>query len=272
MPKFDTENNCHLNYEVYEPANVPHVVNLVLVHGYFGDLDEWRGYSRLLGKNVRIVAVDIYCHGKSSWVHPPNAHNEDLEAARDIILLTKHLSLGKYFVAGHSFGGRISGLIAAQDQDNVVGAVLITPVPLKGMTPAHLQYFLPPTTKALTVRTIAAITAAATELNDGFPMRANEAAIFFAGVLRSSTQEGHNSEARAPGFSTDRTAIISQLKCPVLFLVGDRDAFFKETLEELSLFVNVKPNLHCLYDVGHMLVSENTLEVAVVLASFIAKH
>jgi len=272
MPQFATQNNCHLNYEVYEPANLPNVVNLLLLHGYLGDIDEWRGYNRLLGKNVRIVCVDFYSHGKSSWVHPPNASEEDLENARDIILLTKHLSLGKYFVAGHSFGGRVSGLIASQDKANVIGAILVTPVPLKGLNSFHDNFFFPPLTSALIAGTVAAITQTITQINGGNPARVDESAIYLSGIIRSATLEGHNSEARSKAMRTERVSIISQIECPLLFFTGDKDAFFKETLAELDLFEKVKPNLHCLYDVGHMLVTENTLEVAPVIASFIAKH
>jgi hypothetical protein len=45
---------------------------------------------------------------------------------------------------------RVSGLVASQDSENILGAILITPVPLKGLTPAHDQYFFPAIVGALT--------------------------------------------------------------------------------------------------------------------------
>jgi pimeloyl-ACP methyl ester carboxylesterase len=116
------------------------------------------------------------------------------------------------------------------------------------------------------------MTKAGTQMNGGNPMRADEAAVLLAGSIRSATLEGHNSQARGIAMHTDRSAIISQIKSPLLFLTGDKDPFLPQTLAELSLFTLVAPNLHCLYDVGHMLVTEDTPKVAPVIESFIAKH
>lgn len=115
MPTFNAGNNLSLSYTVVDAICSPAVCTVLVCHGYGLCGSLYAPLVQLLPETWRIVAVDHYSHGHSSDVAKPHLPDEDLENARDEARLMEHLGVQKYFVAGHSFGGRVAGLITAQN-------------------------------------------------------------------------------------------------------------------------------------------------------------
>jgi len=75
---------------------------LIILHGLYGSSDNWISIARSLEKRFTILLPDLRNHGQS----PHNQiHNYD-SMAEDLFGLVTELRLGKFFLAGHSMGGK----------------------------------------------------------------------------------------------------------------------------------------------------------------------
>jgi len=282
MPRFETGDHSFLEFSIVEPAPTPgvspsSVVNILMVHGYYGASWIWETYPDLLQTRSRCIMVDLYSHGKSSDVPVALAKDEDLENARDIIALmhSDHFPKNnKYYVVGVSFGGRVGGLIAAQDPEHVLGAVLLVPVPVKGNPLAVAQAEAVAAAASdfdVFAQSMTAISAAPPSRTLR-PLRPDLFKRLFPDYKRAAKA---NSLERTVSMAADRSSIIFEgLHAPLIFITGDSDFFFPMTMQELSLFKNTVPHVHCFYNRGHLLSNDGTtpVEIAKVIDSFIADY
>ena len=83
-------------------AEQPAPQTIVLIHGSNGSLHVWEGWARELGKEARVISVDLPGHGLTgAW--PRDEYT--VEAYADFIeVLIDTLHLDKVVVAGHSLG------------------------------------------------------------------------------------------------------------------------------------------------------------------------
>lgn len=77
---------------------------LIILHGLFGSLDNWRTLGRKLGAHFRVLAVDLRNHGASPHGDDFNYRimSEDLKAFMD-----EHC-LASAYLLGHSMGGKVA--------------------------------------------------------------------------------------------------------------------------------------------------------------------
>lgn len=89
--------------------------DLVILHGLFGSLDNWRGPARLLARHFRVWLVDQRNHGRSP-------HHEEFDygvMAEDLrAFLDKH-ALRRVHLLGHSMGGKAAMLFADRYPERV---------------------------------------------------------------------------------------------------------------------------------------------------------
>ena len=94
---------------------------LIILHGLFGSSDNWVTIARSISDRFTVFLPDQRNHGSS-----PHSDVHDYESmSNDLKELADDLMLGKYFLAGHSMGGktavsfaykwpeRLSGLLVA---------------------------------------------------------------------------------------------------------------------------------------------------------------
>jgi len=88
---------------------------LVLLHGLFGSLDNWRWMARRLAGEFQVFSVDQRNHGGSphSPIFDYRAMVEDLEKFLD------DRRLDRVHLLGHSMGGKTAMLFAAQHSERV---------------------------------------------------------------------------------------------------------------------------------------------------------
>ena len=75
---------------------------LVILHGLFGNSDNWQTHAKKLSEYFRVILVDQRNHGHSDW---SDEFSYDLMAA-DLNELFIDLNLKKAIVLGHSMGGK----------------------------------------------------------------------------------------------------------------------------------------------------------------------
>jgi abhydrolase domain-containing protein 6 len=96
---------------------------VVLVHGFAADKDNWVRFMRHFPTGYRIIALDLPGHGDSSFDSAKLYDATNL--TRSLERLLEALGLDRFHLAGHSFGGWITTLYAAQNPDHVLSLSLI---------------------------------------------------------------------------------------------------------------------------------------------------
>jgi esterase len=75
---------------------------LVILHGLYGSSDNWATIAKSLSESYTVILPDQRNHGQS-----PHNFIHDYDAMRsDLYELAIDLKLGKFFLAGHSMGGK----------------------------------------------------------------------------------------------------------------------------------------------------------------------
>ena len=81
---------------------------LIIIHGLFGSLRNWRSLSRRYAGHFDVIAVDLRNHGAS--FHAPEMSYPVM--ARDLLDLVDALELDRVHLLGHSMGGKTAMMFA----------------------------------------------------------------------------------------------------------------------------------------------------------------
>ncbi|MBI4524034.1 MAG: alpha/beta fold hydrolase [Deltaproteobacteria bacterium] len=105
---------------------------LIIIHGLFGSLENWRTQSKNLSRFFRVYTLDLRNHGKSphSDVFSYPAMAEDL---RDFLAAQE---LPSAFIMGHSMGGKVA-IQFGMDHPDKVDKLVIVDVALKTYRPEY---------------------------------------------------------------------------------------------------------------------------------------
>ena len=109
---------------------------VIIMHGLFGSLSNWRGIARSLGENYRVINVDLRNHGRSP--HAPGLSYEAM--ANDILALMDRLGIERAHLVGHSLGGKLGMFIADRHPERVARLVVVDIAP-KWYPPWHKDVF-----------------------------------------------------------------------------------------------------------------------------------
>jgi pimeloyl-ACP methyl ester carboxylesterase len=98
---------------------------LLLVHALGGSGAHWRPQLAGLSKACRVFAVDLRGHGRSEA--PASAVYDIAAHAADLIAVADALGLGRFALAGHSFGAWVALEVAAAHPQRVTALALVDP-------------------------------------------------------------------------------------------------------------------------------------------------
>jgi pimeloyl-ACP methyl ester carboxylesterase len=98
--------------------------NVMLLHGWTCDSNDWIGQLPLFESKYRVVAPDLRGHGRSevmpSGAYTPAEYVTDIEG-----LISTNYPGQKFIIVGHSMGGQIAARLAAKRPDLVSAVVSI---------------------------------------------------------------------------------------------------------------------------------------------------
>ena len=94
---------------------------LIILHGLFGMLDNWRTIARHLEDTYKSILVDLRNHGKS----PHDSEMNYKYMAEDIRELMDDLQLENTILMGHSMGGKVAMQFSLMYPDRVTHLVVI---------------------------------------------------------------------------------------------------------------------------------------------------
>ena len=95
-----TINGVSINYERHGDAGEP----LVFVHGWTGDVTDWRHQIAEFAGEYRVLAMDLRGHGASDAPRDRSTYTV-LQFADDVEGLIAHAGFERYHLVGHSMGG-----------------------------------------------------------------------------------------------------------------------------------------------------------------------
>ncbi len=89
----------------------------IILHGLFGSSDNWVHIARAIENCFSVYLPDLRNHGRSSW----SAQHNYPAMADDIIEFADEQNLDKFFLGGHSMGGKAAIYCARNNPDRISG-------------------------------------------------------------------------------------------------------------------------------------------------------
>jgi pimeloyl-ACP methyl ester carboxylesterase len=114
-----TVNGVRLYYEVHGDSGEP----LVLVHGYTGDITDWRHQLPEFSRTHRVLAMDHRGHGRSEAPKDRSSYTIE-QMASDVEALIDQVGFDRYHLLGHSMGGAIVQEIALRSLQRLLSLTL----------------------------------------------------------------------------------------------------------------------------------------------------
>lgn len=121
-----------LFYKQYGSVGQP----LFILHGIFGMLDNWHNIAKKLSEQYTVYTIDARNHGQSP-------HSDEMSyqlMAEDVIALADKLNINRFYLMGHSMGGKTAMWTAQQFPERIEKLILVDIAP-KTYQPGHHQYF-----------------------------------------------------------------------------------------------------------------------------------
>jgi 3-oxoadipate enol-lactonase len=137
MPIFRTD-GVDLYYETHGDAGEP----VVFVHGYTGDVADWRHQVTEFSRTHRLLTFDLRGHGRSSA--PADAAAYAIERlADDVEALAAHAGFDRSHLVGHSMGGAAAQEVALRSPDRLLSLTLHDTSPRFGTSrpPASASWY-----------------------------------------------------------------------------------------------------------------------------------
>src|SRR5574337_473392 len=113
-----------LHYAAWGPRGAS---PLLLLHGGAANSHWWDWVAPRLAGGFRVLALDFPGHGKSEWPRPPRYRMQDF--ARAVMGFADGLGIGCLDLVGHSMGGKVAMLMAAQCTRRVGSLIVVDGTP-----------------------------------------------------------------------------------------------------------------------------------------------
>lgn len=104
----------------------------VILHGLFGNSDNWQTHGKRLSEYYRVIMVDLRNHGHSDW---SDDFSYELMVS-DVKELFDELGLRDAILLGHSMGGK-AAMIVAQKYPELLDKLIIVDIGIKSYPPHH---------------------------------------------------------------------------------------------------------------------------------------
>jgi pimeloyl-ACP methyl ester carboxylesterase len=99
--------------------------NIVLIHGFGANKENWVRFAAHLTENYHVLAIDLPGHGQS--IQDLNLQYDMDDQVGYVHEILQKLKIQKFHMAGNSMGGAISALYAATYPEKVISLWLFNP-------------------------------------------------------------------------------------------------------------------------------------------------
>lgn len=111
-------------------------VPLIVLHGLFGSMDNWRSVASRLAHRFQVISVDLPNHGRS----PHEAVLTYPALARDLIRFMDGHGISQAALLGHSLGGKVA-MQCALDFPRRVNRLIVADMAPRTYPPEHIPIF-----------------------------------------------------------------------------------------------------------------------------------
>lgn len=116
-----------LNYCITNPKHLNTTIPIIIVHGLFGNLSNFKKIVTILSENNCIIPVDLRNHGNS----PHDASMTYIDMAQDILELLDQLLIKKCIIIGHSMGGKVIMTLCMLASQRIKKIIVIDIAPIR---------------------------------------------------------------------------------------------------------------------------------------------
>ncbi len=241
---------------------------LVILHGLFGQSDNWAGIARKLSDTYRIYTLDLRNHGESD-------HSDEFSydlMAEDVIETLEAAFLEDVHLLGHSMGGKVA-MVVAQRKPELLSSLLVADIAPKYYKPHHQEILAG--LNALNPAEIASRNEAEEVLKKQIPDFGTRQFL-----LKNLGRKEDNSfewkfnlktiTEKIAGIGKATDSVESDV--PTLFYKGEKSNYIKEEDYEniISLFPNAE--FKTMDGAGHWLHAENPSEMVKTIREWISKN
>jgi pimeloyl-ACP methyl ester carboxylesterase len=110
---------------------------LIILHGLFGSSDNWVTIAKKISGSYTVYIPDMRNHGNS----PHSDFHDYMSMGEDLFELATELKLKKFFLAGHSMGGKTAIYFAMRWPEMLNGLLVADISPFANDTNSQLSYF-----------------------------------------------------------------------------------------------------------------------------------
>ena len=234
---------------------------LVFLHYWGGSARTWRHVTSKLSSTYRTLAADHRGWGESE---APATGYALADLADDVLGVIQALDLKRYVLVGHSMGGKVAQLIAAQRPDGLAGLVLVAPAP---PTPIALPQ-VAREMMAGAYDSPASIEATLDRVLAGKPLSPGDRAQVIADSLRGAPQ----AKKAWPASTSleDISGMVGKIDCPTLVISGEFDRVDTPEVLKAELMPRIPhATLHVLPGMGHLSPLEAPDQLSDLISSFI---
>jgi len=237
---------------------------LVLIHGFCEDSRMWREWLELI-PNRRFISIDLPGFGNSEMVD-----NLTIEIMGEVIkAVLHHLGIEKCILVGHSMGGYASLAFAEKNKGYLAGLCLFHSHPFadseeKKQGRLKAIDFIKKNGHILYVRQLIP-TLFAYDFSKGYQMEVNR-------LIHNAAHYSTNAiiaALLAMRLRPDRTAVLRDIPCPVLFYIGKLDAAIPMEVSLEQTHLPAIADIRVLATSGHMGMFEAPRSTAKAMREFL---
>ena len=237
---------------------------VVLIHGFSLDRRIWQPQITALEGRFRLIRYDLRGHGRSSLPNDPYAPYEDLRSVLDA------LGVPKATLVGHSAGGELAIDFALAYPDRVARLILAAPG-LNGYTPPAPLTWVTPVFQAAAKGDLDVATTL--WLDTPIMRLANDVAATaaVAAIVRDNSRIWSFRTNPARPLAPPAIRRLSEIGCPTLIVVGDRDLPHIREIEMLLVKGIRGSRVVVIPNAGHLVTIDAAIRFNDALIAFLAQ-
>lgn len=250
---------------------------LMILHGLYGSSDNWVTIAKALSRNFTVYLPDQRNHGQS-----PHSDLHDYDAlSSDIRELAGELGLEKFFLAGHSMGGKTAAFFAVRWPGKIHGLVMADISPFAAPDRRTTEYNQHLSILKTIIETD--ISSAGSRSDVEILLKEKITSSVTRGMIMKNLQRMPDKKfswkINAPALLMNLDRIMSGLPrpsdnyhavtgFPVLFLKGENSGYLPDSDRSDILKVFPAAEIQIIRDAGHWIHSDNPEAVIKALVDF----
>jgi len=239
---------------------------LVILHGLFGSLDNWRGIAKQLSEDVQVITVDLRNHGRS-----PHSDRQDYALmVADLKQLLADLNLEKIDLIGHSIGGKVA-MAFAHVYPETLNRLMVVDIAPRQYPDEHSQIFQSLLTIDLPLYQ------KRSEVDQALEQTIKDKAVRqFLLMNLNQNNEGLSWRMNLPALQQNYPKLLesvgqdSSVHIPACFVKGGRSSYIKQDDEDLIKILFPEAEIVSIAGAGHWLHAEAPVEFLNIVRSFFA--